>query len=86
MKTKYDNLMTMKRSRLVEILAKEKYRDYLETVVSDIETLLYQCDQEFIHNTTEKVPQDIQFDVIPVMRKLKEVKKEAKTSLNLLKN
>ena len=73
----------IKKTLQVDSVILTRYCSLLEKTVRDIDSIVHEYDHEIIHNSTEKVPQDIRFDVIPMIRKLQLARKEALTSLDL---
>ena len=61
-----------------------EYKTFLEQVNADIQALISECDAKFVNNSTQSVPIDVQFDVVPLLRRLQDVKKEAEQSFQFL--
>jgi hypothetical protein len=69
----------------VEIKYKESISGYCEILrktVADIEFLMAEIENETLNNVMNKPHQDILFDVVPILRKLKAAKKDAEESLS----
>lgn len=58
-----------------------RYRTLLEKVDNELDSMIAEIESETIGNLTEKMPQEILFDVVPLMKKLSGAKKEVEQSL-----
>ena len=56
------------------------YCELLERTIRDIDAISQEFDSAFLNNISEQVPQEIRFDAVPILRKLKNAKKDAKSS------
>lgn len=72
----------MKKTNTIQVSSQEaqNYCKLLEKVQADIETLVYEIEAETTNNTTE-VSRDITFDVVPILRRLRDAYAETQTSL-----
>lgn len=62
--------------------AKDNYCRVLEKIIADIDMLVNEIEYETVNNTVRQ-PQEIIFDVVPIIKKLRDSQKEARTSLML---
>ena len=60
----------------------QDYEDLIHKVSNDLDSIISEIETLTINNVTERPPQDIIFDAIPLLRKLKHAKQETKSSLN----
>ena len=58
-----------------EIKLFSSYCDLLERTIRDIDAISQEFDMAFLNNMATKVPQDIRFDAVPMLRKLKNAQK-----------
>ena len=61
----------------IDITIIQKYVATLEKTIRDLNSIIHEYDHEFMNNTTNNVPQDIRFDSVPLVRKMKDAHKEA---------
>ena len=64
----------------------QDYQALLEKAINDIENLLQEFDTEVMNSLTTQVPREFMFDAVPITKRLKEAKKEAKYSLMHIKS
>lgn len=72
----------MKKSLNLDAKTVNSYCELLERTIRDIDAISQEFDASFLNNISQKVPQDIRFDAVPILRKLKNAKKDAKISLS----
>ena len=60
----------------------QSYCELLERTIRDIDSISQEFDAAFLNNISVKIPQDIRFDAVPIMRKLKNAQKDAKQSFS----
>ena len=68
----------------MEPYREESYVSLLDRVSRDLESLVSEIEGEIICNTRQKVDADYRFDIVPILRKIKEAKKEAEFSKSVL--
>ena len=59
------------------------YKELFRRTIRDIDTIVTEIETNTIN--AENVPQHVLFNAIPILKKLKDAKKEASTSLLMLK-
>jgi len=62
------------------------YLQLLERTVSDLESLIYELETQTTHRTDKKVPMDITFDAVPIVKKLNEARRQAQSSLDFFRS
>lgn len=61
----------------------DTYCYLLEKTIRDIESITQEFENEIVNNHGTKVPRELVFDTVPILKKLREAQREAKTSLNV---
>ena len=61
----------------MEKYSAESYEMLLDRIIRDLESLISEIEGEIISNSRQKVDSDYRFDIVPILRKLKEARKEA---------
>ena len=65
---------------------REAWQDYIELLTQldqDLSGLIYEAETRIINQLNRKVPTDITFDIIPILRGLRAAQKRAQESLSL---
>ena len=68
----------------MEMYSSESYGFLLDRIARDLDSLISEVEGEIISNTRQKVDPDYRFDIVPILRKLKEARKEALFSTSIL--
>tara|TARA_A100001015_G_scaffold291766_1_gene366332 strand:+ start:2106 stop:2354 length:249 start_codon:yes stop_codon:yes gene_type:complete len=69
-----------------DVLFYKEYQSIIENISADILALINELDSKIVSNTTQSVPLDIQFDAVPILRRLKDVQKETDLALAHLRS
>ena len=68
-----------------DVVFYKEYEAIVEHISSDIMALINELDSKIVSNTTQDVPLDIQFDAVPLLRRLKDVHSETELALSHLR-
>lgn len=63
-----------------------QYCALLERTIHDMDSLLHDYEFEVMTTSSKLMPRELVFDAVPVVKKLKDVKKEAEMSLGIYAN
>ena len=63
-----------------ETVIYDDYKEFLGQCENDIDAIIREIDAKFLNNTSEKIPHEIKFDVVPLFKKLKMAQKEARVT------
>lgn len=64
----------------MEAYSEDAYLKLLERTIRDLDSLVSEIEGEIVSNSRQKVDADYRFDIVPILRKLKEARKEAQFS------
>jgi hypothetical protein len=63
----------------------DSYCYLLEKTIRDIDSISQEFENEIVNNNATKVPREVIFDTVPILKKLREAQREAKISLGVYK-